>query len=123
MTIEEAFNELQLRESARAGAPGSATYALVYGGWRKALDYHQRSPEIYEAFCDFTQEAIDANWEHYGSMDIIGRIRWHTHIEKKDRGFKIVNAMHPYYARVWMVLHPKYEGFFRVQDKPLRGMA
>lgn len=90
----------------------------VTASWYKAWQYQQDHPDIFRFFCDFTAEAIDRGAEHLGSMDIIGRVRWETRVEKIGE-YKVKNDMHPYYARLFMHLFPQHKGFFIVKDKPL----
>lgn len=89
--------------------------------WERALEYHRERPAIFAAFCRFTGQIINAGFEHFGSMDVIGRVRWYTRVEKKGE-YKIRNVMHPYYARVFMKIYPEYSGLFRITSKELVGM-
>lgn len=77
--------------------------------------YHHKNPDVLELFEKFTFELIAAGHEKGSTAMIIERIRWETRInpEYRDRDeFKISNNHKPFYARVFMKLHPEYDGFF-----------
>ena len=78
-------------------------------------DFHKENPSVYELFKKFTFEAINAGHEHYGARGVIERIRWHTSVETKGDPFKINNNWTSFYARLFMVHHPEYDGFFRIR--------
>ena len=94
----------------------------AYHAWASFREYHQHRPDIYDLFEHFTMDVIAAGHDHYGAHGIIHRIRWHTDIEKKGKAFKISNTAFPFYARLFMALHPRHSKFFRTQDKPLTGL-
>lgn len=77
--------------------------------WR----YHKANPQVFELFERFTFDLIQRGFENYSSKAVFERIRWHTDVETCGESFKISNNYTPYYARLFMVLHPEHEGFFR----------
>ncbi len=77
--------------------------------------FHTENPHVYRLFETFTFQAIEREYEHFGPDAVIQRVRWETNIVTNDRDFKINNNHTAYYARLFMVKHPKYDGFFRVR--------
>ena len=82
-------------------------------------DFHRQNPDVYDLFCKFTFEAINAGFKNFGAQSVIERLRWETAIVKGNDGFKINNNHAPYYARLFMMDYPQYNGFFRI--KKLKG--
>lgn len=78
----------------------------------KFQQYHQRNPEIFEAFRDKTLEIIRQGRKYYGAKGIIEVLRWERAVSGDD-GFKINNNYAPYYARMFEAKLPKYKGFFK----------
>ena len=77
--------------------------------------WHKANPEVYELFKKFTWQVIGAGHKNYSSKAIFERIRWHTDVETGGDPFKINNNYTAYYARLFMVDHPEYDGFFRTR--------
>lgn len=78
--------------------------------------FHRDNPKVYELFKKFTQEVIDAGFDHHSARDILQRVRWETSIVTTDETYKINNNHMAYYARMWMQEHPQYPGFFRTRS-------
>jgi hypothetical protein len=83
---------------------------------RRFWAFHEENPRVYELFCRFTQEAIDAGRERLGARLVWERIRWYTLIETTDPDFKINDHYIAYYARLWAQEHPRYSDFFRFRE-------
>ena len=65
----------------------------------------------------FTFDVINRGYNNYSINSVFERIRWHTDIETKcEREFKLSNNHRAYYARYFMHLHPKHDGFFRTKE-------
>ncbi len=77
--------------------------------------FHKENPHIWTLFKKFTFEAIQSGRKHYGSMEIIGRIRWHTAVETKGDVFKCCNDNKTYYSRMFEATYPEHGGFFRLR--------
>ena len=77
--------------------------------------FHDKNPEVYELFERFAFMTIKSGFDHYGSMAILQRVRWHKDVETNDELFKINNNHAPFYARLFMKNHPQHEGFFRTR--------
>ena len=43
---------------------------------RAAQDYHQKHPEVWDYFVQFTIERINQGFKHYSARGIFHRIRW-----------------------------------------------
>jgi hypothetical protein len=75
--------------------------------------YHKENPIVWELFQKFTQAVIARGSAHYSSKAIFERIRWHIDIETKGGTVKLNNNFTAYYARMFHLAQPKYDGFFR----------
>lgn len=60
-----------------------------------------------------------AGWEHYSARAIMHRIRWHYHVDKGDRTFKVNNNWSPELARWFMAKHPEQSDFFHIRSSPV----
>ena len=76
--------------------------------------WHKENPHVWELFERFTFEAIGAGHDRLSAWLIINQIRWETTV-KTTGEFKIKNDYIAYYARLFMAMHPKYEGFFKTK--------
>jgi hypothetical protein len=76
--------------------------------WR----WHKENPHVYELFKKFTLQAIGRGHRKLSAWLIVNRIRWETSVETSGGDFKISNDYIAYYARLFMVEHPEYNGFF-----------
>jgi hypothetical protein len=75
--------------------------------------FHQGNPEIWTLFRRFSVEMISRGREHYSSNAVFERIRWHIDLQKSDSELKLNNNFRAYYARLFHVAYPQYDGFFR----------
>ena len=75
--------------------------------------YHKENPIVWELFQKFTQAVIARGSTHYSSKAIFERIRWHIDIETRGSGVKLNNNFTAYYARMFHLAQPNYDGFFR----------
>lgn len=82
----------------------------------KWWDFHKRNPHIYDLFCRFTWDVINAGHTHYSAKGVFERIRWHTDVETHGETFKLSNNYTPYYARLFMHHNKQHEGFFRTKE-------
>ena len=81
----------------------------------KFREHHEENPHVYELFKKFTQQVINAGFEHYSARAVFHRIRWYTNVETNDPTFKLNDHHSPYYARMWMQEHEP-EDFFRIRE-------
>jgi len=95
---------------------------------KRFRDFHQSNPKIWSLFKRFTNELIAAGFEHYSSVAVYNRIRWHVDLETQSLdGLKINDHYSPYYARMFHVAYPEHDGFFKNRKltsatKPARGI-
>ena len=80
---------------------------------RAAQDYHQKHPEVWDYFVQFTMERINQGFKHYSARGIFHRIRWETAVPTDEGQYKISNNHSPFYAREFMKRYPQHAGFFR----------
>lgn len=91
-------------------------------------DYHEKHPEVFKLFDQFTRDRIKLGFKNYGAMAIFQRIRWELDKpEYQNHDFKINNNYSAFYARAWMKLNPEHDGFFRTRrqisvDEPALGL-
>jgi len=78
--------------------------------------WHKENPQIYELFERFTMDAIRKGHKRLSAWLIVNRIRWETMVETTGDDFKISNDFIAYYARLFMALHPEYDGFFKTKQ-------
>lgn len=83
---------------------------------KKFLDYHQRTPQVYEAFRDVIFKIYNKGQKRWGAKAAIEIVRYKLNIER-DGDFKIDNRFTALYARVLLYKHPELEGFI-VTKKP-----
>lgn len=116
-TIEDAIFRCKKHDQFGGGGRPSA-YA-----WDVFLEYHKDRPEIFTAFRKATKGLIAQGVKHFGSMDILGKVRWEAAFTAPDEDhYKCGNTAHPFLARVFMEFEPKYQGFFKIKTKPLTGI-
>ena len=90
--------------------------------WAAFRRYHLSVPHIWTQFERFTLDVIRTGRDTYSAHAIVQRIRWYTEIERGEREFKISNTSFPFYARLFMAVHPQHDGFFRTHDQSLLGV-
>jgi hypothetical protein len=67
--------------------------------------YSADNPKIYQLFCYFTKQVINAGYHKYSAEAIFNQIRWYTTIETKGDEYKINNDYKAYYSRKYMNEH------------------
>ena len=78
-------------------------------------EWHKANPHVWNLFERFALEAARSGRKNFSHWLIMNRIRWETAISTTSDDFKIRNDYIAYYARLFMAMHPKYEGFFRTK--------
>jgi len=71
---------------------------------------------VYEAFEDSSAKVINVGYHHYSARTIIEVIRHQFAIREISGNYKINNNNIPDLARLFMKLHPVYDGFFEVRE-------
>jgi hypothetical protein len=73
-------------------------------------------PIAWRLFQRFTLELIERGYEHYSSDAVLHRVRWETSVSTADHsGFKCNNDVTALYARMFHLMHPQHDGFFRTR--------
>ena len=67
--------------------------------------FHADNPRVYQLFCYFTKQIINAGYQKYSAEAVFNQIRWYTTIETKGEDYKINNDYKPYYSRKYMEEH------------------
>jgi len=83
--------------------------------WHEFMRFHHEHPEVYETFGQLAKQVRDKGFRSIGAHLLIQRMRWECYMEKKDREYKICNNHFPYYARLFIMNNPDYEGFFELR--------
>jgi hypothetical protein len=82
------------------------------------IEFNRQHPLVWELFDRFTRSRIGIGFDHYSVNAIFERIRWETDEAKTGEAeFKLNNNYRAFYARAWMRLNPKYDGFFRTRTQ------
>lgn len=79
--------------------------------------FHEANPHVYKMFSDYTRQAINKKFKHFGARMIWERMRWYTAIDAPDLKtfFKLNDHYIAFYSRLWMKDHPEHQGFFRIR--------
>jgi hypothetical protein len=95
------------------------TRAAINEYEQRFIDTHRKHPAIYNYFCQFARELLQAGRTRASSKMIVERIRWETMLRPTDEGvpevvapLKINNNMTAYLARLWQEDHPQHPDFF-----------
>lgn len=83
--------------------------------WNEFMRFHKDHPEVYDSFVQLANEAKEKGFKSIGAHLLIQRIRWESHIARKQNTYKICNNHFPYYARLLILDHPEFEGFFELR--------
>jgi hypothetical protein len=82
---------------------------------REWFKWHRGNPEFFILFEWFTTEAISKGHNNLSGWLIANRVRWETSIVTKGNEYKIKNDFIALFARLFMVRHQEYVGFFRTK--------
>ena len=77
--------------------------------------YHAENPKIYEIFKSYANMLIAIGVKNLSAYLIYERMRWESLVSGND-GYKLNNNYRPYYARLYMQDHPRYEGYFELRQ-------
>jgi hypothetical protein len=90
---------------------------------QQCIAFHKEHPEVWDLFVKFTFELIKRGFQHYAAQHgVFARIRWETDQADVDGNpmFKINNNYSAFYARRFMRMHPRHDGFFRTRTQTSR---
>ncbi len=76
------------------------------------MENPQIPKDVVDKFDELTLSVISSGWKHYSAEAILNRIRWHMHVEVRNRDFKLNNNWKPFLARSFMSKYPQHKGFF-----------
>jgi len=117
-TIDNAIDRCAEADRTKGGGRASDT------AWAAFKEYHKERPEVFTAFRKATEALIEAGCKHFGSMDIVGKIRWEAaRVNAPEGEYKIGNTAHPFYARLFMEFQAQHKGFFEIKSRPLTGIV
>ena len=81
------------------------------------LTFHRNNPRVYRLFEMYALEAIASGRKHYSARAIMERVRWDCEITTRGGQFKINNNHFPWYAKMFMEIHPEQSGFFMTRNQ------
>jgi hypothetical protein len=82
----------------------------------KFWEWHSANPHVYELFKRYALQAALAGRHRFSARTITERIRWHTQIDTAGDEYKINDHWTPFYARLFVVDHPKHRRLFQFRD-------
>jgi len=82
---------------------------------RDWLRWHKNNPDFFTLFERFTADAISRGHKNLSGWLIANRVRWETSVVTKGNEYKISNNFIALFARLYMVRHQQYVGFFRTK--------
>lgn len=68
--------------------------------------------DVKDKFVELVSRVINRGHQQYSPVAIVHVMRWHEHIEKGNREFKICNHWAAPLARWYLKYHPHHEGLF-----------
>jgi hypothetical protein len=74
---------------------------------------------LYDKFESISLDLIGLGFKHYSADGILHIIRWQTATRGDDPMFKINNNCAAELARLFMMNHPEYDGFFSKRKSKL----
>lgn len=86
---------------------------------QQVSEFHDRHPEVWDMFVQFTFEMIQRGYKNYSVNAIFERIRWEKDSVGGDgiTSFKLNNNYRAFYSRRFMRAYPQHEGFFRTREQ------
>ena len=80
---------------------------------REAFElFNAENPTIYHLFAQETNKAIKRGCKKISSKMIINWIRWNRYVTTNDPSFKINDAYHAYYSRLFVERNPEHANVF-----------
>lgn len=78
--------------------------------------YVKENPAVWDAFKQYTIQAVRSGRTRLSARLVIERIRWDSMIGEKDREFKINNNIAPKLARKFMSEYSGFDNFFQTRN-------
>ena len=88
---------------------------------KQFLAFHYKNQVLWYWIDTYALERKHQGFENYVIAGVIERARWHTDIPAEHRrgdDYKINNNYRAFYARLWHLVHPKFDGFFHTRHIP-----
>lgn len=81
------------------------------------LDFNDpRVAQAWDLFVELAERARARGLRQYSARAIFHLMRWHYHVERGDRAFKIPNQWSPHFSRRLMSTRPdEFGGFFQTR--------
>ncbi len=76
------------------------------------IEFNKNNPEVLKKFTNMALGAIRKGRTKLSSKLIINVIRWEYYMKTDDANFKINDAYHAYYGRLFAREHPQYRDYF-----------
>ena len=83
---------------------------------RRFAAHHRRNPLTYNLFKEFSLQALRVGRKHFSHWAVANRIRWYTSVETDGKMRTISNNYVTLYARLLILQHPEFEGFFTLKN-------
>jgi len=83
----------------------------------KFIDYIQNNLNVWLEFEKITLDLIDKGHDQYSARTIVHVLRYQTHVGEFKSKYKINDHVSPMFARIFILIHPKHEGFFKIKNK------
>ena len=86
---------------------------------KQCNEFDAAHPEVWRMFVKLTLDRIDKGFAHYSADAIFHRIRWEMALPIYELGkeFKLNDNYTAFYARAFMRMYPKHDGFFRTRKQ------
>lgn len=91
------------------GEPASTRDAQIYARFKV---FHQDNPHVFEHFCRFAFEVINAGKKRYSADAILHQIRWHVDIETRGDLVKINNDFARCFGDLFCASYPAHSDLF-----------
>jgi hypothetical protein len=76
------------------------------------VEFHKENPHVYAEFERQCLTAINIGRKKLSAKLVVNFIRWKKFLDTTDQNFRINDAYHAYYARLFVEKHPKYKDIF-----------
>lgn len=99
--------------------------SLVNNFFKQAASWWDRNWHVYAAFDKECLALIAAGKKRISARDVVGNLSHNTNLREVDGEFKIGNDNAPYFARLFIFLHPEHSDIFefRFRDQSLYAKA
>jgi len=78
-------------------------------------EFDKANPHVYREFEKQAIIAIQKGRKKISAKMLVNWIRWNEFLRTSDENFKINDAYHSYYSRLFIEKHPEYDGVFELR--------